>query len=124
MQSYEGGKRDKILLKAMVIDQSHPISPRHPHNVIREHPIKKKSLSLEQYYFRYQDFLILQAFLVSHKATMAQLKPKSAHLSKVPISNLMGHKEQDSRVGLRTQVGQNVNLVNFLRPDKINCFLL
>ena len=67
--SYEGGKGYEAL-KAM-INRTHPISSRHPHDAIREHPVQNKSESLEEYYFRYQDFLRLRAFLVNHKATMA-----------------------------------------------------
>ena len=93
--SYEGGKGYEAL-KAM-INRTHPISARHPHDAIRDHPIQEKSESLEQYYFKYQDFLRLRAFLVDHKATMSDKAEVSTLIKGTLYCDKLRRKTDDER---------------------------
>eukprot|EP00536_Pseudo-nitzschia_multiseries_P008693 jgi/Psemu1/21143/gm1.21143_g len=97
IQSFEGGQGYEALYT--VIAQTHPNSKR-PSNagrMVRNPPNQDANESLEEYYFRYKDYLRLRVFLQNQPGTMSSTEEVSNLIAGTTLSHELFEKTEDER---------------------------
>eukprot|EP00536_Pseudo-nitzschia_multiseries_P018731 jgi/Psemu1/57061/gm1.57061_g len=98
IQSFEGGQGYKALYT--VIAQTHPNSKR-PSNaarMVQNPPNQDMGESLEEYYFRYKDYLRLRVFLQNQPGTMSSTEEVSNLIAGTTLCHeLLFEKTEDER---------------------------
>eukprot|EP00536_Pseudo-nitzschia_multiseries_P019160 jgi/Psemu1/59263/gm1.59263_g len=97
IQSFEGGQGYEALYT--VIAQTHPNSKR-PSNagrMVMNPPNQDANESLEEYYFRYKDYLRLRVFLQNQPGTMSSTEEVSNLIAGTTLSHELFEKTEDER---------------------------
>eukprot|EP00536_Pseudo-nitzschia_multiseries_P005768 jgi/Psemu1/13452/gm1.13452_g len=97
IQSFEGGQGYEALYT--VISQTHPNSkrPSNASRMVRNPPNQNASESLEEYYFRYKDYLRLRVFLQNQPGTIGSTEEVSNLIAGTTLSEELFKKTEDER---------------------------
>eukprot|EP00536_Pseudo-nitzschia_multiseries_P014922 jgi/Psemu1/40625/gm1.40625_g len=89
IQSFEGGQGYEALYT--VIAQTHPNSKRlsNASRMVRNPPNQDAGESLEEYYFRYKDYLRLRVLLQNQPGTISSTEEVTSFKRKLTVSNLI-----------------------------------
>eukprot|EP00536_Pseudo-nitzschia_multiseries_P011456 jgi/Psemu1/28999/gm1.28999_g len=97
IQSFEGGQGYEALYTVIV--QTHPNSKR-PSNagrVVRNPPNQDANESLEEYYFRYKDYLRLRVFLHNQPSTISSTEEVSNLIEETTLLQELFKRTEDER---------------------------
>eukprot|EP00536_Pseudo-nitzschia_multiseries_P019430 jgi/Psemu1/60724/gm1.60724_g len=97
IQSFEGGQGYKALYT--VIAQTHPNSkrPSNASRMVRNPPNQDADESLEEYYFRYKDYLRLRVFLQNQPGTINSTEEVSNLIAGTTLLEELFKKTEDER---------------------------
>eukprot|EP00536_Pseudo-nitzschia_multiseries_P010847 jgi/Psemu1/27241/gm1.27241_g len=97
IQSFEGGQGYEALYT--VIAQTHPNSkrPSNASRMVRNPPNQDPNESLEEYYFRYKDYLRLRVFLQNQPSTISSTEEVSNLIAGTTLSEELFKKTEDER---------------------------
>eukprot|EP00536_Pseudo-nitzschia_multiseries_P015494 jgi/Psemu1/42792/gm1.42792_g len=97
IQSFEGGQGYEALYT--VISQTHPNSkrPSNASRMVRNPPNQDTGESLEEYYFRYKDYLRLRVFLQNQPCTISSTEEVSNLIAGTTLSEELFKKTEDER---------------------------
>eukprot|EP00536_Pseudo-nitzschia_multiseries_P014698 jgi/Psemu1/39812/gm1.39812_g len=97
IQSFEGGQGYEALYT--VIAQTHPNSkrPSNASRMVRNPPNQDANESLEEYYFRYKDYLRLRVFLQNQPSTISSTEEVSNLIAGTTLSEELFKKTEDER---------------------------
>eukprot|EP00536_Pseudo-nitzschia_multiseries_P004898 jgi/Psemu1/11211/gm1.11211_g len=97
IQSFEGGQGYEALYT--VISQTHPNSkrPSNASRMVRNPPNQNASESLEEYNFRYKDYLRLRVFLQNQPGTISSTEEVSNLIAGTTLSEELFKKTEDER---------------------------
>eukprot|EP00536_Pseudo-nitzschia_multiseries_P001284 jgi/Psemu1/2969/gm1.2969_g len=97
IQSFEGGQGYEALYT--IIAQTHPNSkrPSNASRMVRNPPNQNANESLEEYYFRYKDYLRLRVFLQNQPSTISSTEEVSNLIAGTTLSEELFKKTEDER---------------------------